>query len=152
MWFWPHQGTKSQEMETQISPTYTKGWAPQQGLICRPCYPRNGCKGLDLRSSQMLAFPTQRMKSREREQMIELNKTEMKSTRGWGGRRKGGWRNWSMAYLLMKGPLIDSSLYLNPLQTAAAQRKLFILLELEHSCWPEMKRRQCWNPGSETKR
>lgn len=38
-----------------------------------------------------------------------------------------------MARFMMKEPLIDSSLYPSPLQTAAAKKELFILLEQQHA-------------------
>lgn len=44
LWFWPHQGLNIQEVGTLNGTTYTKGSAPQEGLISRP-----RCPGTDAR-------------------------------------------------------------------------------------------------------
>lgn len=88
LWFWPHQGISTQEMEDLNGTTHTKGWAPQRGAGVQALLPQNGCTALGLRSCQMFAPLERLMNLRTAEQIRVLNGAWIKGAGSWGGRKK----------------------------------------------------------------
>lgn len=77
LWFWPHQGTSTQETETLKYHTHQR-LSSTGGAGVQASLPQNGYMALGPRSCQMLALVENLMGLRTAEQMWGLNRTEMK--------------------------------------------------------------------------